>query len=74
MNAQQVLANHGAAAPLRCLIINTNAIGQRCGYGEGETREEAVANALVEAWSRGYTGARYNPSTDSVEFCGEVRI
>lgn len=74
MNAQQVLANHGAAAPLRCLIINTNVLGQRCGYGEGDTREEAVANALVLAWQRGHTGARYNPATESVEFSGEVRL
>ena len=33
----------------KCSIINTNALGQRCGYGEGKTWEIAQANALTIA-------------------------
>jgi len=33
----------------KCPIINTDALGQRCGYGEGKTWEEAQANALARA-------------------------
>lgn len=42
-------------------VINTAAIGQRCGYGEGSTWEAAVADALKK-----YPGAYFCEQTKTV--------
>jgi hypothetical protein len=55
-------------------LCNVKIIGQRCGFGEGSTRQDAIADALDQAKARD-KNAKYNANTGSVDFDGgEVRI
>lgn len=59
---------------VKVYLLNHNVVGQRCGWGEGETRQDAINDALELAKSRGHTDALYNPISGFVEFSAEVRL
>lgn len=55
-------------------LCNVKVIGQRCGFGEGSTRQAAIADAMIQAKARD-ENAKYNQNTGTVDFNGgEVRI
>lgn len=56
-----------AVKMFKVYLCNVKVIGQRCGFGEGATRESAIADALVQAKARD-ENAKYNPNTGTVDF------
>lgn len=57
---------------VRVYIGNRQVTGQRCGWGEGRTKEEAIANAIERAGGERF-GAAYDQQSDMVWFDGGCR-
>lgn len=51
----------------RVPYCNRQALGQRCGWSEGETEEAAIANGLAEKAGR---NPRYDQQTGCIMFDG----
>lgn len=59
------------AKVVRVYLCNVQTIGARCGYGEGRTHDEAIANALQLARRRD-ADAYYDKQSGTVCFAGGV--
>lgn len=52
-------------------LLNVQTLGASCGYGEGATRDEAIADALMKAKATD-PDARFSEFTGHVHFAGGV--
>ena len=56
---------------VRVRLVNIQTLGAQCGWGEGRTREEAIAAALRLA-RRDDPAAAYDPQSGTVGFRGGI--